>query len=605
MNSIKILATLLLAFLISTPSLASAQRFIRAPIYSGGNPVQDVATGDFNSDGNPDLAFVSNASPAVITIHLGMGDGKFNQGQQITLSSVAIRIIAGDWNNDGVLDLAAALFSNGSNSAAILLGNGDGTFIFQQSYDIGTSGGLTSGDVNGDGIADLVSGVDVLLGLGNGKSGQPIPYDVAFGPLGSVVLTDVNRDGKQDIVGVSGDSFSGLSMLNVLLGNADGTFGTDTLYQTARNGFNLVTSDFNQDGVPDVAVSGEVVSVYLGRGDGAFQSQVTYASSPYGGAPTAMAGADLNKDGKIDLLTLDYFENVAAVLLGNANGTFKGPSLFGTGPCPKASAVADFNKDGNLDAAVAGTCDSNFVELIGDGTGKFTTRRDFSGGNIASYTSVAAGYLDADKNLDLAVLASSNLLLFPGNKNGAFRLGSTYSIQGKGSSWVAIADLNADGKNDVVTADSSSNTVSVFLGNGNGTLQTPDTYATGKGPAFVTAVDVNGDGKLDLLTANTTANSFSLLLASGSGYSAHMDYTVAFSRQLAFGDFNRDGELDLISAGKDGSAQVFLGKGDGTFSAAVTLNVGPTSASVAVGDLNNDGKLDLALTNNKSALIYT
>src|SRR5437868_4962605 len=104
MTSSKVSATLLIVcFLIATAVLASAQRFVRAPIYSGGNPAASVASGDFNGDGNADIALLSNTTPGIITIRLGTGNGKFNPGQQITLVNYASSIIAGDWNNDGVL----------------------------------------------------------------------------------------------------------------------------------------------------------------------------------------------------------------------------------------------------------------------------------------------------------------------------------------------------------------------------------------------------------------------------------------------------------------------------------------------------------------------
>src|SRR5438477_10664661 len=99
MTSSKVSATLLVVcFLIAPAVLASAQRFIRAPIYSEGDPALSVASGDFNGDGNADLAFLSTGKPAVVTIRLGIGNGKFNAGQQITLSDSAATIITGDWN---------------------------------------------------------------------------------------------------------------------------------------------------------------------------------------------------------------------------------------------------------------------------------------------------------------------------------------------------------------------------------------------------------------------------------------------------------------------------------------------------------------------------
>jgi hypothetical protein len=618
MKAFRISATLLLiTFLISTPILASAQRFIRPATYSAGNPTMGVATGDFNGDGNADLAFVSNTNPAVVTLRLGIGNGRFNKGQQITLTDTAGGVLAGDWNNDGVRDLAVS--QQTSQTISILLGVGDGTFSVAGSFNAGGRPGLlATGDLNGDGVPDLVSALggsnlSVLLGLGQGQFGAAKVLGTGIFPCTySVAVADFNGDGKADIGVVGTDAFDSPSRLVRFLGNGNGTFQKPSTYDEDFNSFsNLIAADFNHDGIPDLADTADHVSVHIGKGDGNFEEAQLYLGSTMyivsaDDIRQALAAADLNNDGTLDLMSLDYFSNTVDVLLGNGDGTFKDTSFFGTGPCPGAIAIADFDNDGKLDAAVADFCDSNFVELAGD-TGKFSSRRSFYLERLAQAGSLASGYLDSDNNLDL-VAADSNLkqiYVLPGNKNGAFRVGPTYAVSGQ-PEWVTVADLNADGKSDVITADPSSNVVSVFLGNGNGTLQAETTYATGHDPVFVAAADVNGDGKPDLLTANQTANSFSVLLAGGSGYLSHVDYTVTSPVQLGLGDFNGDGKLDIVTVSPHGSAQISLGNGDGTFSPGATLSQSGAPVSVAVADINKDGKLDLviATSGNSSITAY-
>ncbi len=594
--------------LVFISTLASAQRFVRAPIYSAGNPTVSVATGDFNGDGNADLAFLGNADSGVITIRLGVGNGRFSKGQNITLTGYAGGIVAGDWNNDGLLDLAATSASTTAGFISVLLGQGDGTFTVTGPFDSAGSRPIAAGDLNGDGISDLVivdgKSLSILLGLGAGKFGSPTLLgkfiDAAYG----VALADLNLDGKLDILAIDTDELDGPSRLWVFRGNGDGTFASGTRYTASDHTFGgPAVGDFNHDGIPDVALSGQQLSIYTGRGDGTLQPAVYYDGPPAQG--DALAAVDLNHDGNLDLVSVDEFSNDVSVNLGNADGTFKGAYIFGVDECPNTLAIADFNNDGNPDAVVPDLYNSNFVELAGDGTGKFTSHRDYVIQPYASPISVASGFMDADKNLDLVVLdGSSNhqIVVLPGNKSGAFRVGTKYSTR-LNSKWVSVADLNGDNKNDVVTADGTNNTVSVFLGNGNGTLQNPVTYATGTNPVFVAAADVNGDGKLDLVTANT--NSFSVLLASGSGYLPHADYTVSLPVQIAFGDFNADGKLDLVLGKSNGSAAVYVGKGDGTFSAGATLNPGGTIVSPAVGDVNKDGKLDIVVTNTDAATIFT
>ncbi|MBA3915610.1 MAG: VCBS repeat-containing protein, partial [Acidobacteriales bacterium] len=571
-----VLSMFLLLFANST--LSSAQRFVRAPIYSAGNPTVSVASGDFNGDGNADLVFLGNADSAVITIRLGVGNGKFNNGQQITLTGLAGGIVAGDWNKDGLLDLAATTGSTKMGFVSILLGNGDGTFNLTGTFSSGGAGPLVSGDLNGDGYSDLVivdgDQLSILLGLGGGKFGNPTLLGGFVNPAYGVALADLNLDGKFDILAYETDELDGPSYLRVFVGNGDGTFASPKTYNAAFYTFaGPAIGDFNHDGIPDVALSGLQLSVYIGRGDGTLKPPVYYDGPPSQG--DVLAAVDLNRDGNLDLISVDEFSNDVSVNLGNADGTFKGASIFGVDECPRTLAVADFNNDGNLDAAVPDLYASNFVELAGDGTGKFVSHRDYVVPQHGYSVSIAAGYMDADKNLDLVLLDDiyHQITVFPGNKNGAFRPGTTYPTTVK-STWLSVADLNGDGKNDVVTADGTNNTVSVYLGNGNGTLQNPVTYATGSDPTFVASADVNGDGKLDLITANT--NSFSVLLASGSGYLSHVDYTVSLPAKFAFGDFNADGKLDLVIGNIKGTANVFTGNGDGTFTAGMKISVGGT-----------------------------
>lgn len=168
---------------------------------------------------------------------------------------------------------------------------------------------------------------------------------------------------------------------------------------------------------------------------------------------------------------------------------------------------------------------------------------------------------------------------------------------------IIVADFNGDGKSDIAVVNRGTNTVSILLGNGNGTFSAVANYATGVDPVAVAAGDFNGDGKLDLVTTNRASYTVSLLLGNGDGtFGAHVDY-VAGTEPIAaiLGDFNDDGYLDVAEANSaDNTVSVFLGVGDGTLRPAVVYAVGPGPIAIVTGDLNSDGILDLATASSGS-----
>ena len=173
---------------------------------------------------------------------------------------------------------------------------------------------------------------------------------------------------------------------------------------------------------------------------------------------------------------------------------------------------------------------------------------------------------------------------------------------------VAVGDFNGDGKFDLATADYSSFTVSVLLGNGNGTFQPSVEYGTGIDPISLAIGDFNGDGKLDLVTANSvpiSGGSVSVLLGNGDGtFQPHVDYATDMSpHSVKVADFNADGKLDLATANFVGTASILMGNGDGTFQAHVDYPAGSDPNSIAIGDFNADGKPDLAIANDFSPTV--
>jgi Bacterial Ig-like domain (group 3)/FG-GAP-like repeat len=315
-----------------------------------------AAAGDFNNDGKMDLA-VSNGNNTV-SVLLGNEDGTFQP--QMTYNTdpngTPYAIAVGDFNEDGNTDLVVTNSVGGSSdTVSILLGNGEGTFQPQQTYSVGFGAqGVAVGDFNYDGSADLAvtndrdNTVSVLLGNGDGTFQSQVTYAVGNQPS-SISTADFNGDGQTDLV----MSNLGDNSVSVLLGNGDGTFQPQVAYAVGNYPVGVAVGDFNGDGNADLAVANgndSTVSVLLGNSDGTFQSQVAYATGTF---PFGTVVDDFDGDGKADLATPNFIANTVSVLLGNGDGTFQSQVSYAVGTLPVGIAVGDFSGDGLADVTTA------------------------------------------------------------------------------------------------------------------------------------------------------------------------------------------------------------------------------------------------------------
>jgi serine/threonine protein kinase len=420
-------------------------------------------------------------------------------------------VAVGDFNGDGKQDVAVS--NIGSDTASVLLGNGDGTFRKAVEYPAGaTPHGLAVGDFNGDGKQDLVvcnldsNSVSVLLGNGDGTFKPPVSYATGEGARGAAV-GDFNGDGVLDLAVANYKS----STVSVLLGNGDGTFQKAVHYLTGAGAVSVAVADFNSDGKLDLVVSNggrNTVTVLLGNGNGSFQSAVNIAVGSY---PQSVAVADVNGDGRPDLVTANSHSNTVSVLLGNGNGTFQSAVNFSVGTGPVAVAVADVNGDGHPDLVTANRTSNNVSVLLGNGDGTFHSAVNFA--VRTTPLDVAVGDFNGDRFPDLVVAnaGSNNVSVLLGNGNGSFKSAVNYNV-GAAPFAVAVADVNGDGRQDLVVANRDSNSVSVLLGNSNGTFGAATNFAVGLEPYSVAVADVNGDGIPDVVAANGGSNTVSVLL---------------------------------------------------------------------------------------------
>jgi hypothetical protein len=350
---------------LATAALGSSTQTLAWPVSSsipfttGGDPM--IAAGDFNGDGILDIGEV-NKYGTVVTILLGNGDGTFKTMTGPTPSTYTTAVVAGDFNGDGQLDLAVSLAATGYpplGSIEILLGNGDGTFTsVANSPAVGIYSSVSAAaDFDGDGKIDLLvndaAGTRILLGSGDGTFTQA----PATGLSATLAIGDLDGDGFPDLV--AGGTTSNVT---VYLSNGDGTFRpAATTVATGIQPSSAVIADFNGDGIPDLVVSSSFygsVTVYLAKGDGTF-TPVTGSTNPAINEPLAFVAADVNHDGKLDLVITNYNSYAGdsqdpdlTILLGNGDGTFT-PAAIDTRYSGTSSIIAsDFNGDGTPDLAV-------------------------------------------------------------------------------------------------------------------------------------------------------------------------------------------------------------------------------------------------------------
>jgi hypothetical protein len=344
-------------------------------------------------------------------------------------------------------------------------------------------------------------------------------------PFG-VALGDVNGDGRPDIV--SAIFFSATA--GVLLGQAGGFLPVTTYPVNAGNAYAVAVSDLNGDNRLDIVTAnygGDNVSVLSGQ-TGGFAPFTMYSTGA-GSLPVSVALGDVNGDGRVDIVTAnnntDPSNNTTStvgVILGLAAGGFAPSSNYftGTSSRPQGVALGDVNRDGRLDIITANLSTSNVGVLLGVAGGFAPVSNYFIGTNT-SPVSVALGDLNNDGRLDIVTANGSgdNVGVLLGSNGGGFATASVYpSGTGSRPYGIALGDVNGDGRLDIVTGNAGTNTVGVLLGVAGGGFATASTaYSVGAGstPQGVALGDVNSDGRLDIVSANYGSSTIGVFLNTG------------------------------------------------------------------------------------------
>ena len=355
--------------------------------------------------------------------------------------------------------------------------------------------------------------VSVLLSAGGGKFHSVARYDAGLQPY-ALVTADFNRDGRLDLAVANSGSTASLlpGTISILLGGGDGSFGAPASYDAGKLPTFIATEDFDRDGALDLAVVNHQsanVAIFLGHGDGTFEAAVEY---PVGSNPIGIVVADFNGDGRSDLATGSASAGgtgQASILPGNGDGTFR-PAINSTVPGNGITAVAggDLDGDGKTDLAVANYYSGDVVIMRGGGDGTFQPA-----GSLPAFgpSSVAVGDFDADGKADLAVgnFGNVKIAVFLGSGDGAFRAAGSYEV---GNFPITVADFNGDSRADLAVANLNDHYVSILQGNGDGTFRDALDYGSGKGPSALAVGDFNRDGKPDLAMTGFWFNDVSVLL---------------------------------------------------------------------------------------------
>jgi hypothetical protein len=532
----------------------------------------------------------------------------------------------GDLTGDGDVDLVMSLSSSGL--VLVFLQHPNEDFSSRPpDYIIDVGGDISSlvlADLNGDGRPDIVatdqlSGeIHVLVNSAVDPFSTQLTFRAGDGLAG---LTDVNgaarlQSSDAPVAVVAGRFFGGpLPDLAVLDSNADrvyllendgkgGLYNPGVSFATGLDPVAMVSADFNCDGIPDLAVlnkgSGDL-TILLGNGQGGFTEQLStdlngrLGRPSAGNNPTGLATADINGDGRVELLVSNP-EGDVLTLVGNGDGTFEPYRRLDR---HVALAVGDDNGDGQPEFVLADQArDQVTVEYAGPGTGWLQDRQD----GILAPNAVRLVDLNGDGIPDLVVAngGGNDVLVYLGLGDGTFGPARSF-FAGTDPAAVAVADLNGDGVADLVVANQGSNDVSVLFGQGRGsnwTLTEGPRLRAGLGPTAVTVADVYGDGTPDILVANGQSNDAYLLRGVGGGFfddkhpvvfRTGADPTAVFVGR--FGDGDGLG-LVTLNAGS-GDLSYFAGFGPGR--EIGSGGVGPVAA--VAGDFTGDGRTDLVVAN--------
>ena len=544
-----------------------------------------AVAGDWNEDGIADLA-VLNESPPSLGIYLGAGSFSFLSPDEVGLSASPFWLASRDLNGDGHLDLVVT----GDFGTTFYLGLGNGTFSAETT--IAYPGRYVAiADLDGDARDDIVltqhGAIVTLLGAGEFQ----FSVDSIASNEASLRLGDFNHDGRADIVTAE---FGGLA---VRLNYGAGAFGPPTVYSGSCGPSTVwscvAAGDLDADGHPDiVGVSSDpdgCAPVWFGLGDGTFElhssaperSDLRTAASIPAGSHFALL-EDLNGDSRAERIELTHNEGYEVACASSVNSTL--PRRFRSLPAPSSATTADVDGDGILDLIVAGFDGMAIHPGLADGT----LRRNTGNRAMSPMMLSEIADLNGDGLKDLIVLETERVDVAAalGTVDGSF--GPPLATPGAVNVGRAVADVDEDGHQDIVLGGR------VFPGFGDGTFGEPGhLYSSSRIPSLA-AGNLNSDAHVDLVVVRNGFANAAVYAGNGDGTFGSGSEVPIAALEVRLADLDNDGRLDLV-ARVAGGITVAYGDGVGSFLDATNLS-GATAWPVGFGDVDGDGQSDIVMS---------
>jgi len=580
-----------------------------------------VAVADVNGDGLPDLICPNLNYNSTLTIFTNAGNGRFavssTPGEGVNGSYPDFVAAVTNLDGHGLMALVAANNANPlgisfGGTLTVLTNNGTGVFGSNTTLHVGIAPVcVAAGDFFGNGLMDLASanaGTNTLTVLSNNTavynatftvgspailgvsaSGSPTPAFILTNSLPRGMFFTDNSNGTALFGGTPLIGSGGVYTFSLLASNnvspyftaqkitmtvnqrpvfSGGAFATAATLRLNEPVYSIAVADVNGDGYPDLisAVenysinSGQLV-VFTNNGAGGFGSNATYNVDSF---PTdVQVVTNLNGHGLMGLVVANYDEdsgNTVTVLTNNGTGVFGSNATYTVSRGPYSVIAAD---------------------IYGNGRPALISANSYSG--------------------------FSTLTVLTNNGWGGFGSNSAYNV-GSDPECIIAADLNRNGRMDLITANSGAGTLTVLTNNGNGIFALSTTIIPNQTPTSVTAADIYGNGRPALICNNTSASTLSVFTNKGNGtFALNATLNVPASPQCVMAaDVNGDGSVDLISLNSSGLLTVFTNNGAGIFGSNLTFTVQNGSGQVnglAVADVNNDGKVDLAIANGNAGTL--